>query len=308
MPRKVIIGYDGSEHGEDALVLGGLFAEVLGASPLVAAALPHPGRGLDGEAVEATLRERSEPLFATARERLAGLEVETRAVPGDSPAGALHELAQAQEPILVVVGSTHCGPLGRVFIGSVGEALLSGAPCAVAVAPRDYAKHESHRLLRLGVGVSGSEESWPALNAGIALAERLHAAFTVIAVARPPHYGYDASLAALTAGEYRSVEQQEMDRVLDQATERIPARLPMRRLLLEGDPAGAIAEAAEDLDLLIVGSRGYGPLRGTLLGGVSAKLMRSSPCPVLVLPRGAASNLFGSREPASARATAGPEA
>jgi nucleotide-binding universal stress UspA family protein len=56
---------------------------------------------------------------------------------------------------------------------------------------------------------------------------------------------------------------------------------------MHGMPAHAIAEAAADFDLLVVGSRGYGPLRRTLLGSVSAKLMRSTPCAALVLPRGA---------------------
>ena len=49
-----------------------------------------------------------------------------------SPARGLHELALEQgktgAPVLVV-GSTHRGPIGRVVLGSVGELLCSGAPC-----------------------------------------------------------------------------------------------------------------------------------------------------------------------------------
>jgi nucleotide-binding universal stress UspA family protein len=52
-----------------------------------------------------------------------------------------------------------------------------------------------------------------------------------------------------------------------------------------GDPADELATQASDLDLLVIGSRGYGPLRSVLLGGVSAKVMRSAPCPVFVVPR-----------------------
>ena len=48
------------------------------------------------------------------------------------------------------------------------------------------------------------------------------------------------------------------------------------------------------LDLLVIGSRGYGPLGRTLLGGVSAEMMRTSPGPVLVVPRGAAAPGAGS--------------
>jgi nucleotide-binding universal stress UspA family protein len=43
---------------------------------------------------------------------------------------------------------------------------------------------------------------------------------------------------------------------------------------------------SEHLDLLIMGSRGYGPLRSVLVGGVSGRVMRSAHCPVIVVPRG----------------------
>jgi nucleotide-binding universal stress UspA family protein len=97
-----------------------------------------------------------------------------------------------------------------------------------------------------------------------------------------------------------------MLQALDQATDRVPADLPVARRLLRGDPADQLTRAAEDFDLLILGSRGYGPLRSTLLGGVSTKLMRSSPSPVLVLPRGAGSDPLGFGEgPSGAEAARG---
>ena len=57
--------------------------------------------------------------------------------------------------------------------------------------------------------------------------------------------------------------------------------------LLHGEPAEALSEAAGDLDLLVLGSRGYGPVKGTVLGSVSARVMAAAPTPVLVVPRGA---------------------
>jgi len=54
---------------------------------------------------------------------------------------------------------------------------------------------------------------------------------------------------------------------------------------------------SEAVDLMVVGSRGYGPLKAVLLGGVSGQLIRSAACPVIVIPRGAESSvgsLFGS--------------
>ena len=57
--------------------------------------------------------------------------------------------------------------------------------------------------------------------------------------------------------------------------------------LLDGDPATGVVNASTDLDLLVLGSRGYGPVRTVLLRNVSRTLVREGACSVLVLPRGA---------------------
>ncbi|MGZ5314181.1 MAG: universal stress protein, partial [Solirubrobacterales bacterium] len=56
-------------------------------------------------------------------------------------------------------------------------------------------------------------------------------------------------------------------------------------VLKEGDPAATLSEQGAELDLIVIGSRGYGPVRAALLGAVSAQLVRTAPCPVLVTPR-----------------------
>jgi nucleotide-binding universal stress UspA family protein len=53
-----------------------------------------------------------------------------------------------------------------------------------------------------------------------------------------------------------------------------------------GDPAAVLAEASADrLDLLVLGSRDYGPVRSVLLGGVGHAVLRAAACPVIVVPR-----------------------
>jgi nucleotide-binding universal stress UspA family protein len=52
-----------------------------------------------------------------------------------------------------------------------------------------------------------------------------------------------------------------------------------------GDPADALIALSHEVDLLVCGSRGYGPLRAVLLGGVTHRLMRAAHCPVMILPR-----------------------
>jgi nucleotide-binding universal stress UspA family protein len=291
--RELIIGYDGSANGEDALALGRVLAETLAAKPVVLSVLRYPDHLITAEELDAAVTEFSEALFAKARERLAGLEIETIGVANDSPAHSLQATAEEREPIALVLGSTHRGPVGRVLLGSVGEGMLSGAPCPIAVAPRGYAEREERSLQRIAVAVDGSEEGWSALDAAAAIAERLHAELEVLSVVEFPLPDWGAGFEALSAAEYETAVRRGTEEVLEQALARVPEALGAKRRMLEGDPADAIAGATQDVDLLIVGSRAYGPLRRALLGSVSARLMRSSPCPVLVLPRDAGEDPLG---------------
>ena len=58
-----------------------------------------------------------------------------------------------------------------------------------------------------------------------------------------------------------------------------------------GDAAEILIELSEQLDLLVCGSRGYGPLRAVVLGSVSRRVAGEARCPVIVLPRGATTPL-----------------
>ena len=173
-----------------------------------------------------------------------------------------------------------------MFLGSVGRALLHGAPCAVAVAPGGYADAPSPGLARLGVAFDGSAESWVAFETAVALAERLDAALTVVSVADAEQYGYAVSLSILTAAEFHEFEREETQRTLQLALDRAPADLDVDGRLLTGPAGPALVEVSDEVDLMIAGSRGYGALKRTALGSVSSHLTTAAACPLLVVPRG----------------------
>lgn len=304
MERKIIIGYDPEHGGPDVLRVGRLMAEILAAKPIVLTALPWPSYLMGLEDLQKQVDTEMHGRFAAIHDELDDLDVETRAIASPSAAAALHEAAELERAQMLVIGSSHRGPVGRTLAGSVGESLMHGAPCAITVAPRGYDEGEKDRMLHIGVAFDGSPEAWTALETGIGLAERCHGQITVIAVADYPRYGYAASWSILTSGQFRGYEQEEKQRLLDLALSRIPVGLVRGSRVLTGEAAPLLSEASAEFDLMVAGSRAYGPLRRTLLGSTTRKLIRSASCPVLVLPRAAGVDPLGVGNGArSARAT-----
>lgn len=297
MMRKIIIGYDPDSQGDDALSLGSVMSGLLGAKPTVAVVTHWHEHLLDREPLEHAIEAEIAQPRARASELLAGLDPDVLGLPWRSPAAVLHDLAVAEQAGLIVIGSARRGPVGQLTLGSVGESLLHGAPCAVAVAPRGFAEREETHVLRIGVAFDGSAEAWSALETAIGLAERVHGELTVMTVAEFPTHGSATSWSILTAGEFRDFERDEKQRVLDLALARIPSALAGEGRLMTGEVGELLAQTSGEFDLVVTGSRGYGPLRRTLLGNATRKLMRTASCPVIVLPRASGTDPLGVRDP-----------
>jgi len=304
MARKIIVGYDPEHGGSDAIRLGRLLAEVLAAQPVVVSALPWPSYLASREDLQKEVDVEMNQRFSVIREELRDLGVETRAVTSRSAARTLQELAEQELASLIVLGSSHLGPIGRTLAGGVGESLLHGAPCAVSVAPRGYADRDQDRLLRIAVAFDGSSEAWTALETGIGFAERCHGELTVISVADYPHYGHATAWPLLTAGEFHDSEREETERVLELALRRTPEGVVCAGRLLTGRAGSVLSEVSGEFDLLVAASRAYGPIRRTLLGSTTRKLIASSGCPVLVLPRAMGVDPLGLRVAANPSAGA----
>ncbi|HEY8501850.1 MAG TPA: universal stress protein, partial [Solirubrobacterales bacterium] len=138
----LLVGYDGSDGGRDALELARVLGEATGAKALVVTVLPYGPLPIPYAVLGEEESEQTKPLFEEARRRLGELEVETRAFGGGSPAGVINDLAEREGVDSIVVGSAHRGPIGRALLGSVADGLLHGAPCETIVAPRGFASEE----------------------------------------------------------------------------------------------------------------------------------------------------------------------
>jgi nucleotide-binding universal stress UspA family protein len=278
---RLLVALDNREGGWDALEL----ARVIGSGERVSTLLVtvlYPGAiPMDYPIPPGEEPDETKSLFEDAREKLPGIEVETQAYEGGSPAGILTRIAEREDFDAIVIGSPHRGVLGRVMIGSVANSLLNGAPADVAVAPRGYANSEHEAPRTIAVGYDGAPESKVALRHAEAIAHRSNAKLEILTVVRPPIVA-----PVMVPGISAPPSPADPKPMLSEALESVDPQLPAECDRLDGDPALALVEACEeDVDLLVVGSRGYGPITRVLLGSVSREVAQKASCPVLVAKR-----------------------
>jgi nucleotide-binding universal stress UspA family protein len=287
----LLVGYDGSEQSRDALALTCLLAPLTGQRVVALAVItlaPTEATWVEFE------RMREEEVDRLGREVRAGLEglphAEFRHVTAPSPAHQIHDTATEIVAGMIVLGSTHRGAIGRVLPGSVADRLLSAAPCPVAVAPRGY-RDRHPRIGSIAVAYDSSPESELALGEACRLAAAAGGSLRVISVANPDDSRVAVPGAAGWAGmvttqEGVEEERRRVEQRLDAAVAGLdPGLSASGEVIVDTHPAAVIADATEDADLLVMGSRGYGPFGRVLLGGVASHVTRNAACPVIVTAR-----------------------
>ncbi|QXJ19982.1 universal stress protein [Actinomadura graeca] len=296
----VLVGYSPDERGGDALALGALVVRAAGGRLTVANVHP-PGwrtRGpgsVDAEWV-AYLRERSDAALARAAGLLGGLGVppEDAALRVHAHRGSgrgLIEVAADTGADLIVIGSAPRGRRGRIAIGSTADQLLHGSPVPVLLAPRGYAAEAPPRFSRLTVAYWHAhwrrQDAGGPLAAAAGIARRLGLPVRLVTlVLRPP--GLAARLRDADELLARQLTQAQED--LAQAAALFTDGTDV---VTETAAGTGIATTVAGLDMppgeILACMSGHdGPLRKVFLGEGSGKIVRASPCPVLVLPRGAA--------------------
>lgn len=319
---RILIGSVASEEGADARALGVELAVLCDAKVVLVSVIEAIGLDHIGGVPETAVVDREEHDRAAAAlehaadevsQALDANRVDRRLEVSSTPARGLHDAAVSQHADLIVVGSSHRGPIGRVFPGSVAERLLSGAPSAVAVAPRGYTTKEGRPLRTILVAFDGSPEARLALRAADDLAAGAGANLRVVMVIvpsspgvvvgeAPPVTALDLITALPNAERPERVQlaealgrQEHAARAtLEAATAELRAGAWIEQQVLVGPSASTmILEATHDADLLLLGSRAYGPLRRALLGSVSTHVVHHAPCPVLVMPRASDMDALG---------------
>jgi len=280
---------DSYPEGRDAVALGAALAAAAGAELMLLAVepdLPLIIPGLDRKRVrqetEATLREITAALAPDARHKI-DVDLST-------PRG-LHRLVRDERRDLLVLGSTRHGNEGEVSIGRLTRQLISDLQCALAIAPRGLAASDGPTFATVGVGCDGGPESLAALGIAAVLAEGAGARLIVRGTVddRIPTLGWpnvwmnavEDSWEEMVADEERTLHER-----IDAALAALGDLEQRSEVQVDrGRPADSLVGLSADVDLLVIGSRRWGPLARLLLGGTGEALVHGARCPLLIVPR-----------------------
>ena len=309
---KLLIGYDGSDCAKAAvkdLVLAGLprdvdalllsVADLLIKVPYEGQPLPDTAEGRPASGLVRTARALAEAAMNDARQSsLEGVELVTSLFPGwavrsevvaDSPYWALIKKADQWTPDLLVVGSHGRSALGRLFMGSVSQNVLTHAACSVRVArTRERPDAAPPRII---IGVDGSEHAAAAVEAVIKRDWPEGTQARVLTAVDPQlsmAIAYDIAFA-----DSPSTAGGSDDGVLFAA--RHNADAIVRRLFQAGVSASALVERANpkhhlveearqwNADCIFVGAKGHSRLERFLLGSVSTAVAARAHCTVEIV-------------------------
>ncbi|MCW3015088.1 MAG: UspA domain protein [Solirubrobacterales bacterium] len=320
MSKVIVAAYDPRRMDRAPVHFGATLARLIEGRLVVASVVSGTGTRVDGEPPDADLREECAAAVQDieADLRSSNLPVECVQVRGRSAAQALHEFAEQEDPGLLAVGASRRAIAGRVLLGGTALPLFNGAPCPIAVVPAEWPARAAFRTI--GVAYVETDEGRAALRGAqalaLALAGTIGATMRVVTVLIPSALEMASEASTYVAGQLpKTVEDVEGEHAvqLRRRVERdvaalggdVPAEIDVFVGDPETDPAEHLIRVTEHLDLLVCGSRGYGPVRAVLLGSVSARVTAEAQCPVIVLPRGVKASLEAlvSAAPGAAAAT-----
>ena len=295
MSATIVVGFD-PDGTDDGPVQFGLAAARFTGAPRTVAVV-HAGDLTWHRHAETELRSELSDDAQSALDRLrarlegeSGVRAHLLLVEASSAARGMHAALEDEGAGLAVVGGTSRGAVGRTLMGSTAERVIHGAPCPVAVVPHGF---EGGELNTVGVAFTSSPEGEQALRTGVLLARASGASLRVICVLREQIGTMGVHRAGAREAEVLPEEIAAQNRLgaadsLEAALKEVGGDDVNAEVeLVYGDPAETLADFTGNLDLLVMGSRAYGPQRSVLLGGVSRRLTATAKCPVIVLPRGA---------------------
>jgi nucleotide-binding universal stress UspA family protein len=282
---KLVVGIRSDDvQAEDAVALGVDLARLWNAHLVLTGAWASPlgaGDALYAGVVCSEIERELEQL----RKKIPDDVFVTTEVRGStSISRALHRAAEVHHAEMLVLGPVR-EELPYVGASPAHLTVIHDAPTAVAVAPAGYRAHprDSGSVM---AAWDGSDESRLALEASVGLAIAIAGTLHLVHVVETPliTLGHGV-LNDSRLGEWMSGQLARGRELLASGVKAVSGRVPVRSELREGLPDAQLAEAGLGDRFIVVGSRGYGAVRRSVLGSTSAGLLARADAPVLVCPR-----------------------
>jgi nucleotide-binding universal stress UspA family protein len=292
----LIVAYAPDERGKTALHLASMLARSIGDELVICSVIPAPW--VPGMArIDAEYRKELDEIADQA------LELARKSLPGDvsarferhsarsAPAGLL-EIAKQHDAYMIVVGTSSAGLFGHISLGSVTSRLLHSSPVAVALAPRGFRSQPGAKVKRVTAAYDGSASGL--LIAAARVAARVGASLRIASFAVWSRPAYTTRLGTdsedLVLQEWITDLEKSAHAALEQVEELAKVPRQVETVVGHGE---SWEEAIDDVgwdddDVLVVGSSAVGPIAQVFLGSRGAKILRSSPVPVVVVPHGQA--------------------
>ena len=277
--QLIMIGVDQSASSRAALEWGARRAERLHADLLLVHVIPDylvsPGN-LEYQSVKVAIAGLLESEAARARELAPSSEVRTRLILGET-VPVLAELSD--DATMVVVGTDRTADVHGEGFGAVNLQIAMISRCPVAVIPSTSTTGHGGVV----VGIDGSPHSMQAAQFAAAEAMTSGAELTLIHASRT-HSGW---LTSSALGPWIATRDHTAGRmILESAVASLRARYihltVCDRLDTENAPAKALIDAAQDAQMLVVGSRGSGAVQHALMGSVTQDVLLHVPCPLIL--------------------------
>ena len=293
-PTRILLAADGSKDARRAARDAAELSLKLDSElhvVFVAPYYPHvyASRGVQLREDEYTYRDEDRKTLDRCVEQIveAGAAVAESHLGAGDAASEIVELAEELGVGLVVLGSRGRGRLRRALMGSVSTDVLRHAHCSVLIV-RGQEDEQEPFLGKLLVAIDGSEEATAATQAAMEMAvaagSEVHVAYAMQEERYRPHLGpemwegWEEGFERAKRSAHSWVEG-EAKRMKGEAAIKVEPHL------LIGRPDAAIVWLAEEIgaDLVVVGSRGLGAMRRTLIGSVSDSVVRHAHCPVTIV-------------------------
>lgn len=293
---EILIGINPDTYDDDAMALGSLLARGMGAQVTLAHVYPasfdYPGTAhVDAEWVT-YLQEQGMKLLDEARTRFMARwqwdskEVHVAMVGHQSSGIGLAELAAERGSAVIVIGSAPGAPTGRFAIGSTANQLLHTSTAPIAAATSGYAREEVEQVGKVTVAFQDEKTGGHVVEYGSWLAQQLHTPFALLTVVLR-HRVYGSRMSAYAERMVLAQTQEDAIRRQQSALASVSDELTTQTITAVGESVpSALATAAWAGDeILLIGSATRGPLLRVFLGDMTHKLLRSSPVPVVIVPR-----------------------